>query len=435
MKKLKMPLSQILTENSSRFKPSAKEISNYSRVDKIDFSGTIHISNSNSKTDMILVNPDDLLISGINVHKGALNIYKGKEPITATIHYSSYKINRKLVEPEYLILLLRSQYFMDQIKTHVPGGIKTEIKSKHILPLEVEIHDIEDQRTLIKRINGITESVVDLSEEISLQSNYLKMIKSEMTAKIIYSEVNKKKDNDIVDSILNRHKITDKQKTKIKYAISVTEDIEQVPILGAKWVRLGEILSFGPSNGYSPRGVDKVTNQKVLTLTATTSGIFNPTYFKYFNETIEPNSDLWVKRDDILIQRGNTVEYVGIAALVDQDVDVIYPDLMIKIRPIEGILPEYLVHFLNSKIGREFAMKNAKGAQKTMPKINQDVILAWPVLLPSTNVQKNIVDKIKSVEPLITQLGAEVSQGHQYKDRLFISMKESILSLNSQSMA
>jgi hypothetical protein len=38
---------------------------------------------------MILVKKGDLVISGINVEKGAFAVYKGEENILVTIHYSS----------------------------------------------------------------------------------------------------------------------------------------------------------------------------------------------------------------------------------------------------------------------------------------------------------------------------------------------------------
>ena len=44
----------------------------YKRLDKIDFYGTIHISDKPTKTDMIIVHPGDLVISGINVAKGTV---------------------------------------------------------------------------------------------------------------------------------------------------------------------------------------------------------------------------------------------------------------------------------------------------------------------------------------------------------------------------
>ena len=82
----KVRIGEFLTERQGRYKPDDNAIATYKRLDKIDFSGTVHISEKPSKTDMIVVQPGDLVISGINVAKGAIAVYQGMEPVTATIH-------------------------------------------------------------------------------------------------------------------------------------------------------------------------------------------------------------------------------------------------------------------------------------------------------------------------------------------------------------
>ena len=94
-----MKRNNILTEREGRYKPDDSKISKYKRLDKIDFSGTIHISDKPTKTDMIIVHPGDLAISGINVAKGAVAVYQGDEPVCATIHYSSYTFDNSKVAP------------------------------------------------------------------------------------------------------------------------------------------------------------------------------------------------------------------------------------------------------------------------------------------------------------------------------------------------
>jgi len=71
------------------------------RLNKIDFTGEIHLSGKGSKTDMIVVEHGDLVISGINIAKGAVAVYQGENPITATIHYSSYQFDKDQIDIEY----------------------------------------------------------------------------------------------------------------------------------------------------------------------------------------------------------------------------------------------------------------------------------------------------------------------------------------------
>src|SRR5258708_31012566 len=147
-------LDEFLKVRQERFKPKDEAIQGLKRVDKIDFSGNIHLSNKDSNTDMILVKPGDLLISGINVGKGAVAVYDGQEDVTATIHYSSYEFDEARIYIDFLKLFLRSSEFLDAIKEQVPGGIKTEIKPKHLLPLEVIVPELDEQKEVVEEYSA-----------------------------------------------------------------------------------------------------------------------------------------------------------------------------------------------------------------------------------------------------------------------------------------
>lgn len=48
-----------------------------------------------------------------------------------------------------------------------------------------------------------------------------------------------------------------------------------------EWKPFGDLLEFGPTNGLSPKPVSHPTQTKVLTLSATSSGVFRSECFKY----------------------------------------------------------------------------------------------------------------------------------------------------------
>ncbi len=174
----RVTLGSFLKVREDRFKPDDRRIAGLKRVDKIDFSGNLHLSDSLSKTDMILVKNGDLLISGINVYKGAVIVYEGKEDITATIHYSSYEFDKNKIDIDFLKLFLKSPEFLDAIKEQVPGGIKTEIKPKHFLPLEVEIPNrVEDQRELVKAFLKVESKNTELATELIHQLDLVKQLR------------------------------------------------------------------------------------------------------------------------------------------------------------------------------------------------------------------------------------------------------------------
>jgi hypothetical protein len=133
-----------------------------------------------------------------------------------------------------------------------------------------------------------------------------------------------------------------------------------------------------------------------LTLTATTSGRFNPTHIKYINEQIPKDSHLWLEPDDILIQRANTLEYVGVSAIYDgPPKGYIYPDLMMKCRANSRILTKFLYYLLSSNGVRSYFRANATGTTGNMPKINQQIVISAPVCVPPIDEQQEIVRRVE----------------------------------------
>ena len=168
-------------------------------------------------------------------------------------------------------------------------------------------------------------------------------------------------------------------------------------------VELREVIDGKPRNGYSGRPVPYETNLKVLSLSATTSGTLDARQIKYLDEDVPADADCRCRRGDIYLQRGNTRDLVGTAALFDLDAtDLIYPDLMIRIRANEEkILTKYLLHVLQSGSVRAFFSANAVGTAGSMPKINQGIVSRIPTPLPPLATQQAIVAEIEAEQALV----------------------------------
>ena len=190
---------------------------------------------------------------------------------------------------------------------------------------------------------------------------------------------------------------------------------------GWAWARLANVIVEGPRNGYSPKTVEYKTDVKRLDLSATTSGYFKPGYFEYVDESIEVDSPLWLEDGDILIQRGNSIEYVGIAAIYDgPDKEYIYPDLMMRLKPSENISTKFLHQALITKATRDYYRSNASGTSGSMPKINQGVVLNTLIPVPPRKEQQRIVATVERLmdacDTLETQLSRQQALGAELLD-------------------
>lgn len=156
--------------------------------------------------------------------------------------------------------------------------------------------------------------------------------------------------------------------------------------------KLLDCLLEKPRNGYSPKAVNYPTKCKSMSLSATTDGIFKKEYYKYIDEEIPADSYLWLEPGDILIQRSNSLEKVGISAIYTGGThEYIYPDLMMKLQVNNQNDPAYINYFLQRAETRAYFLSNATGIAGNMPKINQKTVSNTPVNYPSLTEQQEIV--------------------------------------------
>ncbi len=188
-------------------------------------------------------------------------------------------------------------------------------------------------------------------------------------------------------------------------------------------VPLEALISFGPTNGWSPKAVGEVTNTKAITLTATTSGKFDSSQFKYIDARIPKHSSLWLTRNDILVQRGNTIEYVGVPALYSgEDNKFIYPDLIMKIQTVDSIATQYVVHAMSMSRSRNFLRERAVGAAGSMPKINQQTLSSLPIYICSEPEQIKIVElleeKLSLADSAIHEIDLQLSKAETLRQSI-----------------
>ncbi len=160
--------------------------------------------------------------------------------------------------------------------------------------------------------------------------------------------------------------------------------------------KLSSLLLTKLSNGYSGKPVKYQTDTKVLSLSATTSGTFDGSHYKFLDEAGLDMRDIWCKQGDIYIQRGNTIEYVGVPAIyTGKDKEFIFPDLMIRIQVNPNQMDiKFLYYALSSPKIRNEMRRNAKGSAGTMPKINQSILNDLDIPYCSLDEQLEVVKRL-----------------------------------------
>ena len=183
--------------------------------------------------------------------------------------------------------------------------------------------------------------------------------------------------------------------------------------------KLKHCVSFGPRNGFSPKETTEDTGFYVLKLGATSYGKLNLTEIKNIDVAIEKESHLFIRKNDILIQRGNSAHYVGSNCLVECDVDgIIYPDLMMKITVNHKVSAKYMSLWLSSPRARRFMWDRMTGTSGTMPKISKKVVEEIPVMVPLMAYQNDIVAKVDELMIFCDQLKSRLQTSVEVQSKL-----------------
>ena len=419
----KVKLGDFLKVRVGRFKPNDSAIAGLKRIDKIDFSGRIHISNKPSNTDMILIKKGDLVISGINVEKGAMAVYEGEEDLIATIHYSSYSFDETRIEFEFLNFFLQSIEFRNALKEQVPGGIKTEIKPKHLLPLIVKIPtDIIDQRKIIQFLKSVNTKVNSISEELNFQLTSVEKLRQQLLQDAIQGKLVSQNHNDEPASeLLKKIKaekaklITEKKLKKEKELPAIKP--EELPFeIPENWVwcRLGEICNkihygFNASARPEKGGVRLLRITDIQDNKVDWESVPGCDY----SESDLKNYSLSI--NDIMIARtGGTI---GKTFLVkDITVESLFASYLIRAVPSANLLAEYLKAFLESPIYWKQLYEAAWGAGQL--NVNGTSLSNLMVPLPSFAEQNRIVKKLDELMQYCNELEVSIKESESQNEKL-----------------
>ena len=370
-----VPLSEVLAERQEF--PSEGELINgrIPILSKIGFrDGTIQLRHeAKTKTNMILVRPGDIVISGINATKGAVAVYEDNnfQPIAATIHYAAYIPNKNRIDAYFIWWLLRSNTFQELLSKYLPRGIKTELKAKRFLPIPIPLPPLSEQQQILQKIN--------------IFANKFKESKNLRTQSSAVSE-------GWMEACL--------QKTMSRFTQAT---------------RFGEVITFHPRSGPSFPTNPDWTGKPVLMPSAVTGFGLNiaKVEFGLGNERLSHKDLLDV--GDILIARGNKRDQVGNAGVVPEEArNWTYANLLMRFKvDVSRVDQRFCIYWLRSPQMRHHVRSNMTGTNPNIQKINQQIILNYPFPKSvSLSEQKHIVaylDKLQARVNDVRKLQASVT--------------------------
>ena len=424
-------ISDFLTSREEKYKPDDDILAELKRLDKIDFNGNIHLSQKPTKTDMIIVYPGDLVISGINVQKGAIAVYHGKEPITATIHYSSYTFDQNKIDIEYFKRFLKSPEFLKALQEQVKGGIKTEIKPKTFLPIEIKLPNLIEQKKINKYFDSFEQELRELKSELNNQQKYISQLKQAILQEAISGQLTAewRKQNPIqkgnpdtdAAALLTKIKaekqqlIADGKLKKEKPLPPISPD--EIPFsLPDSWVwcRFGEFATFERGRfSIRPRNDQSCFGGQypfIQINSLSKNGDVITEYKQTLNEKGRSVSKEFPKGTLAIAIVGGTIGNLGVLGI-----DMCFTDSMVGVKPSETRNQNFTLLLLRYK---QPEIKKAAYQMAGQPNIKIPTLTNLVIPLPPLAEQKAIVEKVDYLMKIINQLEAQIKHRKQLAEDL-----------------
>lgn len=367
-----------------------------------------------------MVDKDIVLNSTGNGTLGRVGIYHNSDNpnsylVVPDSHVTIIRVNT-LISVEFVFYSLK--YYQPYMESLGSGSTnQTELSAGVVKALLFPLPPLAEQKRIVAKIEELLPYIdryerawnkleqfnsrfpEDMKKSLlqyAIQSKLVEQRPEEGTAEELFAQIQQEK----------QRLIAEKKIKKEKLLPEITEDEKPFDIPESwKWVYLIDLVEEKPSNGYSPKGVTYSTEIRNLTLTATTSGKFKDDAFKYVDIPEEDASKYWLRNNDLLIQRSNSRELVGTSCIyTGADNAYIYPDLMMRMRVLNGVDVQYIDYVLKSPMTRNYYMASASGTSESMPKINQKTVSFTLVPLPPFAEQKRIVEKLEQLLPLCERL-------------------------------
>ncbi len=382
-------------------------------ISKISFAdGKIHLRDEKQTgMDLYKLNLNDLLVSKINFHQGAVAINKIGDLVCST-HYQPYKINYSKINPDYLILVIRSNVFKDFLSFLRADGIKNEATYEFIGSLQIPLPSLEEQRRIVAAFNENIKAAEQFdSKAKELENSIEKYLFGELGM-----EFNSNSSEKSVGKFIKVYKYSafDKwganRNTTNKLTLSKPHLIK----------RIKEICSV--SSGGTPSRDRKEYYKGNIPWIKTgevINGIIYDTEEKITKEAIENSSAKIYPKNSLIIAmygqgltRGRTAK-LGIDASTNQACAVLF-DIDNSI-----ILTDYLWIYLMGEYDRlrELASGNSQ------PNLNAQMIKDYNVIIPSLEMQSTIVNNINSFRVKINEF-KQLSRNN--KEKAIIEFEKAI---------
>ena len=263
------------------------------------------------------------------------------------------RIGCETINPKYLVYLLNSPWFKDQVKQYESGTTRKRISRKNLDRIEMTFPSLPEQERIVARIE-------ELFSQLDAGVETLKKAKAQLA---VYRQAVLK---EAFESVIPE---------------STTCNVEDV----CKDIKVGIVIK--PAQYYTSAdiGVRAFRSANVREFAV------NDSDWVYLTKAgHEANLRSEIHTGDVLVVRSG---YPGTACVVPPTYNGCNAiDILIAVPDVEKILPEYLCAYTNSPLGRKIVQEKKRGVAQAH--FNVSGYSKTPIIVPCMEMQKRVVAEI-----------------------------------------
>lgn len=294
------------------------------------------------------------------------------------------RIGSDVVNPKYLIYLLNSPWFKDQVKQYESGTTRKRISRKNLDRIEMIFPPLPEQERIVARIE-------ELFSQLDAGVETLKKTKAQLA---VYRQA------------------------VLKEAFDSIED--------QYYQTLNTAILGSPQNGlYKPKSDYSDNGTPILRIDGFYDGfIAKDYYYKRVNLTVDEITRYSLEIGDLIVNRVNSMPYLGKCALVRSlGETTVFESNMMRIKlDNKKLIGDFLTYYLSSSAGKKELTKNAKQAVN-QASINQTDVGNAIVPMPPVEIQKLLLTSIESRLSVCDSIEQTVDTALQQAE----AMRQSIL--------
>src|SRR5690554_49839 len=355
--------------------------------------------------------------------------------------YVVFKPKPKSIIPQLLLMFLKSQEGLRQIKIHARGTVRQALRFADLCKIELSLPEYDEQIEFFKKIKETENTSQKLTSEFTHQINLVKQLRQAYLREAMRGELLSQDQNDEPASLLlekikteKNRLIKEKKIKKQKTLPPITED-EIFFTIPENWVwcRLGEICNTNGRIGW--KGLTSAEYKKAGPLFLSVHSLNYGDYVDYSQAfhisqaRYDESPEIMLENDDILICKdGAGIGKLGIIKNLKEQATI--NSSLLLIRKYLSLNTKFLYYFLLSSHFQKIVNERIMGA--TTPHLYQRDIVQFPIALPPLSEQEKIVSKLDELLGNCESLELNINKSQHQNELLFRQVLTEALGLKLQ---